>query len=249
MLAIIGGSGLDTLPGLADARRRAVDTPYGLPAPVVHRGRLAGREVLFIARHGDAHTVPPHRINYRANIRALAAEGARAILAVAAVGGIRGHAPGSLALPHQLIDYTSGRAATFFDGGDAGVTHVDFTQPYAPGLRAACLRAARRAGVPLADGGVYAAVNGPRLETAAEIDRLERDGATMVGMTGMPEAVLAREAGLDYAVIALCVNHAAGRGDSAEAVSPSALERVMRDGMHAVRAILETAAAEVGVAA
>jgi 5'-methylthioadenosine phosphorylase len=188
--------------------------------------------------------VPPHRINYRANICALAAEGARAIVAVAAVGGIRGHPPGSLALPHQLLDYTSGRAATFFDGGDAAVTHVDFTHPYAPRLRAACLRAARRAAVALADGGVYAAVNGPRLETAAEIDRLERDGATMVGMTGMPEAVLAREAGLEYAVIALCVNHAAGRGDSAEAVSQPALERVMHDGMRAVRMILETVVSE-----
>jgi 5'-methylthioadenosine phosphorylase len=244
MLAIIGGSGLDTLPGLADARRRAVDTPYGAPVPVVQRGRFAGREVLFLARHGESHAVPPHRINYRANIRALEAEGARAIVAVAAVGGIRGHPPGSLALPHQLIDYTSGRAATFFDGGDAAVTHVDFTHPYAPRLRAACLRAARRAAVPLADGGVYAAVNGPRLETAAEIDRLERDGATMVGMTGMPEAVLAREAGLEYAVIALCVNHAAGRGDSAEAVSQPALERVMHDGMRAVRMILEMVVSE-----
>ncbi|MEP7061972.1 MAG: S-methyl-5'-thioinosine phosphorylase [Betaproteobacteria bacterium] len=237
MLAIIGGSGLDTLANLDGAVRKPVDTSYG-PAGAMTLGRLGGRDVLFLARHGDTHSIPPHRINYRANVRALEANGATEILAVAAVGGIRGHAPGSLALPQQLLDYTSGRDATFFDGGDAPVTHVDFTQPYSPRLRAECLAAAARASVAIDAGGVYAAVNGPRLETAAEIDRLERDGATMVGMTGMPEAILAREAGLDYAVIALCINHAAGRGDSADAISQPALERVLRTGMEQVRRLL-----------
>ena len=120
-------------------------------------------------------------------------------------------------LPHQLIDYTHGRESTFFDGGDQRVVHVDFTHPYAPALRAKCLAAAREAGIALADGGVYGAVSGPRLETAAEIDRMDRDGATLVGMTGMPEAALARELELPYAAIAVVVNHAAGRGDSSHA--------------------------------
>lgn len=238
MLAIIGGTGLDAMADLQDARSQAVDTRYGAPVPVVHRGQLAGHEVLFLARHGDAHGLPPHRINYRANIDALRSQGATGVIAVAAVGGIRGHPPGSLALPEQLIDYTSGRVATFFDGGDAPVTHVDFTRPYTRSLREACRAGATRAGVALHDGGVYAAVNGPRLETAAEIERLDRDGATMVGMTGMPEAILAREAGLDYATIALCINHAAGRGDSADAVSHSALAHVLKAGMRQVCALL-----------
>jgi 5'-deoxy-5'-methylthioadenosine phosphorylase len=238
MLAIIGGSGLDTLPDLTGATRDVVETPFGGAAVVVHKGRLAGTDVLFLARHGDTHRVPPHRINYRANVHALRTQGATQVLAVAAVGGIRGHPPGSLALPDQLLDYTSGRDATFFDGGDAAVTHVDFTHPYSHGLRTRCLAAATRAKIALDDGGVYAAVNGPRLETAAEIHRLENDGATMVGMTGMPEAILAREAGLDYALVALCINQAAGRGDSAMAISHDALQRVLRDGMRQVRALL-----------
>lgn len=238
MLAIIGGTGLDTLADLQDAQGQAIKTPYGAPEAVVHRGRLSGHDVLFLARHGDTHGMPPHRINYRANIHALHSLGATEVIAVAAVGGIRGHPPGSLALPEQLIDYTSGRASTFFDGGGAPVTHVDFTRPYSPALREVCTAAAARADIALRDGGVYAAVNGPRLETAAEVDRLDRDGATMVGMTGMPEAILAREAGLAYAVIALCINHAAGRGDSAHAISQPALERVLQAGMEQVRALL-----------
>jgi 5'-methylthioinosine phosphorylase len=242
MLAIIGGTGLDTLPMLTDARRVPVATPWSADPVVVQHGRIEGHDLLFLARHGDAHRVPPHRINYRANVWALRAQGADDVLAVAAVGGIRGHPPGSLSLPTQLIDYTSGRDATFFDGGDAPVTHVDFTWPYSPALRAACLDAASHAGVALHDGGVYAAVNGPRLETAAEIDRLERDGATMVGMTGMPEASLAREVGLNYAVVALCINAAAGRGDSIDGISQPSLEAALQSGMREVCLLLRQVA-------
>ncbi len=236
MLAIIGGTGLDTFPDIAESTAHTVETPYG--SPTVRRGTLAGLGVLFLARHGEGHRLPPHRINYRANQRALSTLGASAIVAVAAVGGITGHPRGSLAAPRQLIDYTSGRASTFFDGDSGGVGHVDFTHPYSPALRAACLTAAGRAGIALADDGVYAAVNGPRLETAAEIDRLQRDGATMVGMTGMPEAVLAREAGIPYATIALCINDAAGRGASATAIAHAELMRTLADGMLRVRALL-----------
>jgi 5'-methylthioadenosine phosphorylase len=245
MLAIIGGSGLDTLPGLRDARATSPDTPYGRSA-TLWRGRFAGAEVLFLARHDTGHRLPPHRINYRANIRALADAGARDVIAVAAVGGIAGHPPGTLAVPRQIVDYTSGREATFFDGDGAAVTHVDFTEPYAPVLRAALLTAGSVASIAVVDGGVYAAVNGPRLETAAEIDRLERDGATMVGMTGMPEAALAREAGLAYAALALSINHAAGRGDSVAAIAHDALQEVLGKGMRDVCAILEVVARQRG---
>lgn len=239
MLAIIGGSGLTRLATLAVARREIVRTPYGEPSAPLLFGQIAGHDVVFLARHGHGHTIPPHRVNYRANLAALHSRNAHAVIAVASVGGIRGHAPGELVLPHQLIDYTHGRQHTFFDGGDMKVVHVDFTQPYAPQLRATCLEAARRAEVALADGGVYAAVEGPRLETAAEIDRLDRDGATMVGMTGMPEAALARELELPYASICVVVNHAAGRGDSAQAISMEALARTLEAGMDNVRTLLD----------
>ena len=239
MLAIIGGTGLTRLSSLAIARREVVRTPYGEPSSALVFGQIGGCDAVFLARHGHGHTIPPHRVNYRANLWALKQRGATAVLAVASVGGIRGQAPGALVLPHQLIDYTSGRAQPYFDGGDPTVVHVDFTHPYAPALRAACLAAAARAGLELADGGVYGAVNGPRLETAAEIDRMDRDGATLVGMTGMPEAALARELELDYAAIAVVVNHAAGRGDSAQAISLEGISRTLEGAMERVRTLLE----------
>jgi 5'-methylthioadenosine phosphorylase len=239
MLAIIGGSGLTRLSTLAVAHREVVRTPYGDPSSTLLFGEIAGREAVFLARHGHGHTIPPHRVNYRANLWALKHKGARAIVAVASVGGIRDCLPGDLVLPHQLIDYTSGRDMTFFDGGEGNVVHVDFTRPYAPELRGRCLAAAAAAGIALRDGGVYGAVNGPRLETAAEIDRLERDGATLVGMTGMPEAALARELGLPYVAICVVVNHAAGRGDSASEVSMEGISQVLESGMDKVRALLD----------
>jgi len=239
MLAIIGGSGLTRLSTLAVAHREVVRTPYGEPSSALLFGQIAGRDTVFLARHGHGHTIPPHRVNYRANIWALKARGATAVLAVASVGGIRGVVPGEIVLPNQLIDYTHDRESTFFDGGDQEVVHVDFTHPYAPALRDKCLVAARQAQIALTDGGVYGAVSGPRLETAAEIDRLDRDGATLVGMTGMPEAVLARELGLPYVAIAVVVNHAAGREDSATAVSMNGIARVLETAMDRVRALLE----------
>jgi 5'-methylthioadenosine phosphorylase len=239
MLAIIGGSGLTRLSTLAVARREVVRTPYGEPSSALLFGQIAGRDAVFLARHGHGHTIPPHRVNYRANLWALKHQGASAILAMASVGAIRAAAPGDLVLPHQLIDYTHDRESTFFDGGDQRVVHVDFTHPYTPELRAKCLAGARAAGLPLADGGVYGAISGPRLETAAEIDRLERDGATLVGMTGMPEAALARELLLPYAAIAVVVNHAAGRGDSSEQVSMDGIAKVLETAMDKVRALLD----------
>jgi 5'-deoxy-5'-methylthioadenosine phosphorylase len=239
MLAIIGGSGLTRLSTLAVAHREVVRTPYGEPSSALVYGQINGRDVVFIARHGHGHTIPPHRVNYRANLWTLKDRGASAVLAVASVGGIRNVTPGDLVLPHQLIDYTHGRESSFFDGGDQRVIHVDFTHPYTPSLREKCLAAAKAAAIPLAAAGVYGAVSGPRLETAAEIDRMDRDGATLVGMTGMPEAALARELALPYAAIAVVVNHAAGRGDSSDQISMEGIARVLETAMDRVRGLLE----------
>jgi 5'-deoxy-5'-methylthioadenosine phosphorylase len=239
MLAIIGGTGLTRLSTLHVAHREVARTPYGEPSSALLFGQIAGHDAVFLARHGHGHTIPPHRVNYRANLSALKASGATAVVAVASVGGIAEHRPGDLVLPHSIIDYTSGRASTYFDGGDQTVVHVDFTHPYAPELRACCLRAAQGAGIAMQDGGVYGAVNGPRLETAAEIHRMERDGATMVGMTGMPEAVLARELSLPYVAICVVVNHAAGRGESARKISMEGITLVLESAMDKVRQLLD----------
>jgi purine nucleoside phosphorylase len=161
------------------------------------------------------------------------------------VGGIRADlAPGTLAVPDQIIDYTHGREATFHGRSETGVTHIDFTHPYCEAMRQRLMHAAAAAGHPVVAGGTYAATQGPRLETAAEIERLDRDGADMVGMTGMPEAALAREQGLCYAAIALVVNHAAGRGTSARTVSLEDIESVLRATMGRVRGILEKVASD-----
>jgi 5'-methylthioadenosine phosphorylase len=207
-----------------------IRTPYGEPSGALTFGRLAGVDVVFLARHGYGHTLAPHEINYRANIWALKELGVEAVISVATVGGIRADlGPGVLVVPHQIIDYTHSRKATFFEGSESPVIHADFTIPYTPALRVALLSAAAACGEPLIDGGVYACTQGPRLETAAEIERIARDGGDMVGMTGMPEAVLAREMGLAYATIGVVVNHAAGRGTSLEAILLDELDRVMSE--------------------
>jgi len=246
MLAIIGGSGLTQLANLAVTRREVVRTPYGEPSGALTFGRIGCQDVVFLARHGYGHTIPPHGVNYRANLWALAnGAGATDIVSVASVGGIRADlAPGTLAVPDQIIDYTWGRNATFHDNGDAPVVHVDFTQPYEQQLRQRLLDAASRAEESIVDGGVYAATQGPRLETAAEINRLQRDGADMVGMTGMPEASLARELELPYAAICVVANWAAGRADSAREISFDALEEVLQRSMVRVRRAIEHLCAE-----
>ncbi len=240
MLAIIGGSGLTQLANLEVGRRKVVRTPYGEPSAALTFGRIGVRDVVFLARHGYGHTIAPHEVNYRANLWALKESGADRVVSVASVGGIRNDIwPGTLVLPHQAIDYTWGRAATFYEGPGAPVNHIDFTEPYSRGMRASLLQAAAACGERLMDGGVYAATQGPRLETAAEINRLERDGADVVGMTGMPEAGLARELGLEYAAIAVVANYAAGRGDSERAVPLDRIETVLDEAMGRVRRIIE----------
>lgn len=212
-LAIIGGTGLTSMHGLRITAEERVDTPYGQPsAPLVY-GRLNESDVVFLTRHGPAHTIPPHRINYRANIWALKACGVQKVIAVAAVGAIRSELDsGCLVIPDQLIDYTYGRDQTFFSENLTEVIHVDFGDPYCPELREILIRAADEAGQNVCGSATYAAAQGPRLETVAEIDRMEKDGCDVVGMTGMPEAVLARELSLCYAACAVVANPAAGRG-------------------------------------
>jgi len=236
-LAIIGGTGLTSLEGLEIRRREMVHTPWGEPSgPVIH-GALDGREVAFIARHGSRHTIPPHEVNYRANVWALNDAGITDVLAVAAVGAIDpALAPGTLVFPDQIVDYTWGRGHTFFEGALDHVVHVDFTWPYDHALRARVVAAARAAGVDFTDGGTYAATQGPRLESAAEIDRLERDGCQLVGMTGMPEAALARELGMAYVHCAVVANPAAGRGQGE--ITMEQIRAQLQGGMQQVRRLL-----------
>ncbi len=237
--AIIGGSGLTDLKNLKITRREVMRTPYGEPsAPLVY-GLLGGREVVFLPRHGAGHTIPPHGVNYRANIWALKQTGVRRVIAVNAVGGI---SPGYLAaeklvFPDQIIDYTYGREHTFFGSELRQVTHVDFTAPYCDELRQVLIQAARQAGIAAVERGTYGATQGPRFETAAEIRRMERDGADIVGMTGMPEACLARELELCYASVAVVVNPAAGKATGP--ISLREIERNLETGMARVRQLLE----------
>jgi 5'-methylthioinosine phosphorylase len=240
VLAIIGGSGLSKLGNMEVKTRKVARTPYGEPSGALTFGRLSGCDVVFLARHGYGHTIAPHDVNYRANLWALKDAGAESVVSVASVGGIRDDiAPGALVVPHQIIDYTWGRHATYFEGRGSPVNHIDFTEPYSRSLRAKLLKAAAGCGEAVIDRGVYAATQGPRLETAAEIDRLERDGADIVGMTGMPEAALAREISLEYATIAVVANYAAGRADSERAVPLERIGAVLEEAMGRVRRIIE----------
>ncbi len=237
--AIIGGSGLARLAGLQETRRQVVRTPYGDPSGPLTYGKLDGVDLVFLARHGYGHTIAPHDINYRANVWALKQSGVDGIVSVATVGGIRdAFGPGALVLPDQIVDYTFGRRNTYFEGADQPVTHVDFTEPYDEAVRTLLARAAAQIGETLAWGGTYGCCQGPRLETAAEIRRMERDGCDLVGMTGMPEAALARELGMPYAALAVVANHAAGKGDSRKTVSIAAINATVDQAMVRVRAVL-----------
>ena len=249
MLAIIGGSGLSKLGNMAVTKRKVARTPYGEPSGALTFGHIGGCEVVFLARHGYGHTIAPHEVNYRANLWALKDAGVFEVISVASVGAIADHAPGVLVVPHQVIDYTWGRESTYFQGQGTPVNHIDFTEPYSRALRARILKSAADCRERVADGGVYAATQGPRLETAAErpartrtapeIERLARDGAALVGMTGMPEAALAREISLEYATIAVVANYAAGRGDSQRAVPLDKIGAVLEEAMGRVRRIIE----------
>lgn len=238
-IAIIGGTGLSAIEGLSVLRRQVVGTPYGEPSGHLTIGALGESEIVFLPRHGHAHRIPPHQVNYRANLWALREVGVEQVIAVAAVGGISTEMqPRRIVIPDQIIDYTHGRAATFFEGALEQVVHVDFSYPYCEPLRQRLLSAASGSGLAPVARATYAATQGPRLESAAEIDRLERDGADIVGMTGMPEAVLARELELCYAHCALVVNWAAGRTDNGEVITMEEIEANLHHGMGDVRRAL-----------
>ncbi len=238
-LGVIGGTGLDELLAARVIREQKLDTPYGEPSDVYVVAEFAGQELVFLPRHGAGHRIPPHRVNYRANLWGFRQLETDAVLAFAAVGAIsRDLRPAQLVIPHQIIDYTWGRAHSFEEGGDAPVRHVDFSEPYCPALRRRLLAAAARVGVSYVGEGVYGATQGPRLETAAEIDRMERDGCTVVGMTGMPEASLARELGLCYATLAVVANPAAGRGPGP--IHMNAFEAQLEAGMQTALSVLES---------
>ncbi len=220
-------------------RRQIVRTPYGDPSGPLVVGEIGGAPVLFLPRHGPGHVLAPHRVNYRANVWALRESGATDIVAVAAVGGMAPDVgPGAIAVPEQIIDYTYGREHTYCDGSDRQVTHIDFTRPYSDELREQLLAAAQSAGVAAVSGGVYGATQGPRLETAAEIARMQRDGATLVGMTGMPEAALARELSLRYAHLCVVSNWAAGCGDSRRAISHDGIDTTLDRAIGRVQEII-----------
>ncbi|MHB0820721.1 S-methyl-5'-thioinosine phosphorylase [Stutzerimonas stutzeri] len=241
--AFIGGTGLTELSGFVLQQRLVMQTPYGSPSAEIMRGEYAGREVLFLARHGHPHRIPPHQVNYRANLWALKQAGAQAIVAVNAVGGIHpAMGTGHLCVAHQIIDYSHGREQTFFEGDIEQVTHVDFSYPYDEALRQRLIAGLMAEGYPFSSHGVYGCTQGPRLETVAEIARMERDGCDIVGMTGMPEAVLARELELPYACLALVVNPAAGK--STGIISMAEIEAALVEGIVKVRAVLARVLAE-----
>ena len=236
-IAIIGGSGLTQLEGLAVSRREHVETAYGEPSSALTFGSFAGKQLVFLARHGDAHTILPHRVNYCANLTALQLAGVSHVVAVFAVGGISEHMPpGRIIIPDQLVDYSWSRRHTLFEEDQNFAAHIDFTEPYCASLRVQLIAAAKISGVDVATAATYGVTQGPRLETAAEINRLENDGCHVVGMTGMPEAAIARELGLCYAAIAVSVNHAAGRGDGP--IEIPEIEANLSEGMVTVRKVL-----------
>lgn len=244
-VGIIGGTGLSTYQALDSARTLSLDTPYGQPSAPLREGMLEACPVVFLPRHGDPHSIPPHRVNYRANIWALQAAGVEEIIAINAVGGIaEGLEPGSLCIPDQIIDYTYGREHTYSDSREVSLQHVDFTWPYDASLRQRLIAIVAESGLASRNHGVYAATQGPRLESAAEIDRLDRDGCDVVGMTGMPEAGLARELDIPYAAICLVVNHAAGRSEGI--ITMDEIEAVTATGMGKVTALLSAYLQQLG---
>lgn len=243
-IAIIGGTGLTSLTGLEITGRKIIQTPFGEPSGPLVQGTLSGKNVFFLPRHGAGHTIPPHKINYRANIWALKEAGVEQIIAVNAVGGIREDMqPSTLIIPDQIIDYTWSRTNSFFEESLSQVVHIDFTYPFCPALREQIIKIADKNNIDVIKEGTYAATQGPRLETAAEVNRLEKDGCHLVGMTCMPEAALAKEKEICYASISVVANLAAGRGD--EELTMEMIEHHLTTGMDKVRKLLEVIIPEI----
>lgn len=237
-IAIIGGTGLISLAGVATTETKKITGPYGHPSGSLNFGYIGTKEIIFLPRHGNPHTIPPHKINYRANIHALKESGVKNIIAVNAVGGITSEMhPSRIVIPKQIIDYTYSREHTFYADNLTVVTHKDFTNPYSIELGKQLASASLMSGLDVFIGGVHAVTQGPRLETAAEIKRLEKDGCDIVGMTGMPEAALARELDINYACLALVVNWAAGKTDTE--ITMEIMERNLARSIDKIKLILE----------
>jgi 5'-deoxy-5'-methylthioadenosine phosphorylase len=236
-IGIIGGSGLTELPGLEITDEIELDTPWGRPSASITVGKINNTEILFLPRHGNPHTIPPHKVNYRANLWALHKSNVSEIIAVNAVGGITtAMTPCRIVIPNQLIDYTHGRADSFHEEGLDEVKHIDFTDPYSESLRQQLIQAAAEKHIDIVPTGTYAVTQGPRLETTAEINRLEKDGCDIVGMTSMPEASLARELDIEYACCSLVVNWAAGKTD--EMITMEIIVNNLKDGMGKIQNLI-----------
>ena len=244
LLAIIGGSGLTSLNGLEIKRQKKQQTPYGEPSGPLIFGVFSGSDIVFMPRHGNPHNIPPHKINYRANLWALKENNVKNVIGVNAVGGItQKMSPGRLVIPDQIIDYSWGRAHTFFEDETDDISHIDFTHPYCDTLRKKLIHASQVSNLDVITHGIYGATQGPRLETAAEINRMERDGCSIVGMTGMPEAALARELELNYASIAIVANWAAGK--SKQELSMAMIMKNLDKGISKVTKLLETLISDI----
>ena len=242
-LGVIGGTGIHELAGLAGTASHSPDTPFGAPSAPLQEGLFGDCRVFFLQRHGSPAVVPPHLVNYRANLWALKSLGVTDVVAINAVGGIASSMqPGVLVIPDQVIDYTWGRAHTFDDGSDGQLRHIDFTEPYHRELRLALAAAADSAAISCQTSAVHGVTQGPRLETAAEIRRLAADGCDVVGMTGMPEAALARELELAYASVCMVVNPAAGLGD--EPISLAVMGEILQREAGVVGLLLRTLVAQ-----
>ena len=237
VLAIIGGTGLTAISELKINEKKRIETPHGNTSGPLVFGELAGKKIVFLFRHGDNHTIPPHKINYLANIWGLHSVGVTHIIATACVGSINKNvSPEKIVIPDQIIDYTYSRKHTFFESETDQVTHIDFTYPYCDELRQMLLHAAKDSNMNVHQKGTYGATQGPRLESIAEIDRMERDGCDIVGMTGMPEAVLAKELGICYATLAISANWAAGRSE--KELSLDEIKKAINSGMPSVNKLL-----------
>ncbi len=238
ILGIIGGSGLSSLDGLEITRQKMQQTPYGQASAPLIFGQFDKKEVIFLSRHGNPHVIPPHKVNYRANIWALNENNVDRIIAINAVGGITSKMyPERIIIPDQIIDYTFGRIHTYFEEGLNDVTHIDFTHPYSLSLRKQLINAAEKSNIDIISKATYGVTQGPRLESAAEIIRLERDGCDLVGMTGMPETALARELGLEYSSICMVVNWAAGKSN--DEITMAMIEKNLNQSIQNIRLIIQ----------
>lgn len=241
-IAIIGGSLLGEINGLRDITEERISTPFGEPSDACITGSIDNADVVYLNRHGRSHHIAPHLVNYRANMFVLKVLDVTHVIAVTAVGGITGiMSPMQWVVPDQIIDYSYGREQTYNEYNDEPVNHIDFTSPFTDSLRKKLQQAVTMNGLTCQAQATYGVTQGPRLETIAEIQRMERDGCDIVGMTAMPEAALARELELDYATLSLVVNRAAGMGEGADVISMDEINQRIDEGNKQIEMIIQSA--------